>query len=173
MHVTLLIVCEITPILKGVQVFHVVLYQPEIPPNAGNVIRLAANTGSKLHLVKPLGFNLEDRQLARAGLDYHDLAEVTVHESWQDCLSALAGRRKFFVSTRGSVRYDAPRYVADDVLVFGPETRGLPQAMLDSAPGGQCIRLPMLAGNRSLNLSNAVAVVVFEAWRQNGFAGGN
>lgn len=152
--------------------FHVVLYQPEIPPNAGNVIRLTANTGSKLHLVKPLGFNLEDRHLARAGLDYHDLADVRVHENWQDCLAALAGSRLYFVSTRGSTRFDAPRYQAGDAFVFGPETRGLPQAMLDGAPGGQCLRLPMLAGNRSLNLSNAVAVVVFEAWRQNGYAGG-
>lgn len=171
-HVTLLIAWEITPILKGVQVFHVVLYQPEIPPNAGNVIRLTANTGSKLHLVKPLGFNLEDRHLARAGLDYHDLADVRVHENWLHCLAALAGSRLYFVSTRGSTRFDVPRYRAGDAFVFGPETRGLPQAMLDGAPSGQCLRLPMLAGNRSLNLSNAVAVVVFEAWRQNGYAGG-
>jgi len=171
-HVTLLIVCEITPIHKSLQVFHIVLYQPEIPPNAGNVIRLTANTGSKLHLVKPLGFNLENRQLARAGLDYHDLAEVSVHESWHACQAALGDSRLFLVSTRGTVRYDTPRYLTGDAFVFGPETRGLPQEMLDSAPSGQCIRLPMLAGNRSLNLSNAVAVVAFEAWRQNGFAGG-
>lgn len=152
--------------------FHVVLYQPEIPPNAGNAIRLTANTGSKLHMVKPLGFTLEDRQLARAGLDYHDLAELRVHENWQDCLSVLSGRRMFFVSTRGSTRHDAPRYRPGDAFVFGPETRGLPPGMLESAPTERCIRLPMVAGNRSLNLSNAVAVVVYEAWRQNGFAGG-
>lgn len=152
--------------------FHVVLYQPEIPPNAGNVIRLTANTGSKLHLVKPLGFSMEDRQLARAGLDYHDLARVSVHENWEGCLSALAGCRLFFVSTRGDTRHDAPRYQAGDAFVFGPETRGLPPEMLESAPPERRIRLPMVAGNRSLNLSNTVAVVVFEAWRQNGFAGG-
>ncbi len=152
--------------------FHVVLYQPQIPPNAGNVIRLAANTGAKLHLVKPLGFNLEDRQLARAGLDYHDLAEVRVHEDWPACLASLGESRLFLVSTRGGVRHDTPRYRAGDAFVFGPETRGLPQDMLESVPPAQRIRLPMAAGNRSLNLSNAVAVMVFEAWRQNGFAGG-
>lgn len=153
--------------------FHVVLFQPEIPPNAGNVIRLTANTGCRLHLVKPLGFNLEDRQLARAGLDYHDLARVSVHENWPDCLAALKDIRLFFVSTRGHVRFDAPRYQPGDGFVFGPETRGLPQEMLDSAPPERCIRLPMVAGNRSLNLSNTVAVMVFEAWRQNGYAGGS
>ena len=152
--------------------FHVVLYQPEIPPNAGNVIRLAANTGSKLHLVKPLGFNLEDRQLARAGLDYHDLAEVSVHENWSACLTSLGKSRLFLVSTRGAVRYDMPRYRAGDAFVFGPETCGLPREMLESVPSEQRIRLPMMTGNRSLNLSNAVAILVFEAWRQNGFAGG-
>jgi len=153
-------------------VFHVVLYQPEIPPNAGNAIRLTANTGCRLHLVKPLGFNLEDRHLARAGLDYHDLARVSVHERWKDCQEILHGSRLFFVSTRGSTRFDAPRYRPGDAFVFGPETRGLPQNLLDRAPPEARIRLPMVAGNRSLNLSNAVAVVVFEAWRQNGFAGG-
>jgi tRNA (cytidine/uridine-2'-O-)-methyltransferase len=153
-------------------VFHVILYQPEIPPNAGNVIRLTANTGSKLHLVKPLGFNLEDRQLARAGLDYHDLARVSVHEDWQACLAALQGGRLFFVSTRSSTRFDTPQYRPGDAFVFGPETRGLPQEMLERAPPERRIRLPMVAGNRSLNLSNAVAVVVFEAWRQNGYEGG-
>lgn len=163
---------EITPIHAGVQVFHIVLYQPEIPPNAGNAIRLTANTGSKLHLVKPLGFNLEDRQLARAGLDYHDLARVNVHECWQDCQEILHASRLFYVSTRGDTRFDAPRYRPGDAFVFGPESRGLPQDMLAGAPPGQVIRLPMVAGNRSLNLSNAVAVMVFEAWRQNGYAGG-
>ncbi|MEZ5614921.1 MAG: tRNA (cytidine(34)-2'-O)-methyltransferase [Rhodocyclaceae bacterium] len=151
--------------------FHVVLYQPEIPPNAGNAIRLTANAGANLHLVKPLGFNLEDRQLARAGLDYHDLARVTVHESWQDCLERLHGHRLFFVSTRGNARYDAPRYQPGDAFVFGPESRGLPQEMLDAAAPGRIVRLPMVPGNRSLNLSNTVAVMVFEAWRQNDYAG--
>ena len=152
--------------------FHVVLYQPEIPGNAGNVIRLAANTGTKLHLVKPLGFDLQDRHLARAGLDYHDLAEVLVHENWEACLAALKDKRLFFVSTRGSTRHDTPRYQAGDAFVFGPETRGLPPEMLERAPAERRIRLPMVKGNRSLNLSNTVAVLVFEAWRQNGFPGG-
>jgi tRNA (cytidine/uridine-2'-O-)-methyltransferase len=153
-------------------VFHVVLFQPEIPGNAGNIIRLIANTGSKLHLVKPLGFNLQDRHLARAGLDYHDLAEVEVHGSWEECMAALKDSRLFFISTRGTARYDKPEYKAGDAFVFGPETRGLPPDMLESAPPERRIRLPMVKGNRSLNLSNTVAVLVFEAWRQNGFAGG-
>ena len=152
--------------------FHVILFQPEIPGNAGNVIRLAANTGTKLHLVKPLGFDLQDRHLARAGLDYHDLAEVAVHENWEACLAALKDKRLFFVSTRGSTRHDTPRYQAGDAFVFGPETRGLPPEMLERAPTERRIRLPMVKGNRSLNLSNTVAVMVFEAWRQNGFPGG-
>ena len=151
--------------------FHIVLYQPEIPPNAGNVIRLAANTGAQLHLVKPLGFNLEDRHLIRAGLDYHDLARVSVHESWAQCRDILGDSRLFFVSTRGDTRFDAPRYQPGDAFVFGPESRGLPQDMLSGSPPGHCLRLPMAPGNRSLNLSNAVAVMVFEAWRQNGYAG--
>lgn len=149
----------------------VVLYRPEIPPNAGNVIRLAANTGARLHLVEPLGFTLEDRQLKRAGLDYHDMASVRVHPGWDACRAALAGRRLFAVSTRGTVGYADARYAADDVFVFGPETSGLPQALLESFPPERRLRLPMRAGNRSLNLSNAVAVVVFEAWRQLGFCG--
>ncbi|PWB40015.1 MAG: tRNA (uridine(34)/cytosine(34)/5-carboxymethylaminomethyluridine(34)-2'-O)-methyltransferase TrmL [Rhodocyclales bacterium] len=151
--------------------FHVVLYEPEIPPNAGNAIRLTANTGTKLHLVKPLGFTLEDRQLARAGLDYHDLAQTSVHENWPECLKVLQDSRLFFVSTRGDTRFDVPVYRPGDAFVFGPESRGLPQDILEAAPPGRCIRLPMVAGNRSLNLSNAVAVMVFEAWRQNGYAG--
>ena len=151
--------------------FHVVLFQPEIPGNAGNIIRLTANTGTKLHLVKPLGFNLQDRHLARAGLDYHDLAEVKVHENWRDCQEALHGSRLFLVSTRGETRFDGPGFRPEDAFVFGPETRGLPAAMLEAVPTGQRLRLPMVKGNRSLNLSNAVAVLVFEAWRQNGFAG--
>lgn len=153
--------------------FHVVLFQPEIPGNAGNVIRLTANTGTKLHLVKPLGFNLQDRHLARAGLDYHDLAELRVHENWEGCLAALGSNRLFFVSTRGAARYDTVAYQAGDAFVFGPETRGLPPDMLESVPAERRIRLPMVKGNRSLNLSNTVAVVVFEAWRQNGFPGGD
>ncbi|MGN6512558.1 MAG: tRNA (cytidine(34)-2'-O)-methyltransferase [Lysobacteraceae bacterium] len=157
--------------------FDVVLHQPEIPPNTGNVIRLCANTGARLHLVEPLGFSLEDRQLRRAGLDYHEYATVRVHRDLDAALAAIAAAngspaRVFALSTRGSVRHDQPRYAAGDVFLFGSETRGLPGAVLDAVPPAQRLRLPMRPGNRSLNLSNAVAVVVFEAWRQAGFAGG-
>ncbi len=153
--------------------FNVVLFQPEIPPNTGNSIRLAANTGIRLHLVRPLGFDLSDRNLARAGLDYHDLARVSVHDDWQTCVAALSETRIFAFSARGMVRYDQTGFQPGDTFVFGPETRGLPQAMLDALPAEQVLRLPMLPSNRSINLSNAVAIVVFEAWRQNGFAGGS
>ena len=150
----------------------VILYQPEIPPNTGNVIRLCANSGARLHLVRPLGFELEDRQLRRAGLDYHEYAALAVHDTLDVALAAIAPRRLFALSTRGQVRYDTPAYAAGDAVLFGPETRGLPEAVLDAVPTGQRLRLPMRPGNRSLNLSNAVAVVVFEAWRQQGFDGG-
>lgn len=158
--------------------FDVILYQPEIPPNTGNVIRLCANTGARLHLVAPLGFTLEDKQLRRAGLDYHEHATVQVHESLDAALAAIALAnaavpRLFALSTRGQTRYDAPRYVAGDAFVFGPETRGLPQPVLDQVPAQQRLRLPMRPDSRSLNLSNSVAVVVFEAWRQGGFPGGS
>lgn len=149
----------------------IVLHQPEIPPNTGNVIRLAANAGSALHLVKPLGFSLDDRSLARAGLDYHDLARVHVHESLAQCLATLAGRRVFALSTRGCVRHDTVAYRPDDVLLFGSETAGLPESVLAGFASEQRLRLPMVAGNRSLNLSNTVAIVVYEAWRQLGFDG--
>ena len=149
----------------------IVLYRPEIPPNAGNVIRLAANTGARLHLVEPLGFTLEDRQLKRAGLDYHEMANVRVHRDWEACRAALAGKRLFAVSTRGAMNYAETRYGAEDAFVFGPETSGLPRALLEEFAPERRLRLPMRAGNRSLNLSNAVAVVVFEAWRQLGFCG--
>lgn len=152
--------------------FHIVLYCPEIPPNTGNVIRLSANSGCVLHLVKPLGFDIDDRSLRRAGLDYAEFATMKVHEDWAECRQALAGHRLFALSTRGTVRHDAPAYRAGDGFVFGPETRGLSEAMLAEFPPDQRLRLPMVPGNRSLNLSNAVAVTVFEAWRQNGFAGG-
>ena len=158
--------------------FDVILHAPEIPPNTGNVIRLCANTGARLHLVEPLGFSLEDRQLRRAGLDYHEYASVRVHGSLDAAVAALATRaggqapRVFALSTRGKVRHDAPAYAPGDAFLFGSETRGLPDAVLDALPAGQRLRLPMRPGNRSLNLSNAVAVVVFEAWRQQGFAGG-
>ena len=149
--------------------FDVVLYQPEIPPNAGNVIRLCANVGARLHLVEPLGFSMDDKQLKRAGLDYHEMATVTVHRDWGVCLRALEGKRLFAVSTRGHTRYDEVRYAEGDAFVFGAETRGLPQQVLDGFMAERTLRLPMRPGNRSLNLSNAVAVVVFEAWRQLGF----
>ena len=152
--------------------FDVVLVEPEIPPNAGNVIRLCANTGARLHLVEPLGFSMDDRQLRRAGLDYHELTTVSVHPSWEDCRDALAGRRMFALSTRGDVPYASLAYRPDDVFVFGAEARGLPDHVLQSFAADRTLRLPMRAGNRSINLSNAVAVVVFEAWRQQGFAGG-
>lgn len=152
--------------------FDIVLYEPEIAPNTGNVLRLAANTGARLHLVRPLGFTLSDRTLARAGLDYAARAAMTAHEDWAACQSHFAGRRMLAVTTRGKVRYDTMQYVVDDVLLFGPETRGLPAAVLDVLPDDQRLRLPMCAGNRSLNLSNAVAIVVYEAWRQCGFANG-
>ena len=151
----------------------VVLFKPEIPPNTGNVIRLCANTGAELHLVEPLGFRWEDRSLKRAGLDYHEFARVFRHAGWDACLAALAGRRLFAVTTRGRVRHDAPVFQADDVFVFGSETSGLPAEVLATFPEPQRLRLPMRPGQRSLNLSNAVAVMVFEAWRQSGFAGGD
>jgi tRNA (cytidine/uridine-2'-O-)-methyltransferase len=150
-------------------VFHVVLYEPEIPPNTGNALRLAVNTGARLHLVRPLGFTLRDKQLARAGLDYADFSQVVLHDDWRACRARFCHDRLFAVTTRGSVRYDVPRYARGDVFVFGPETRGLPDAVLETFAPDQRIRVPMQPGNRSLNLSNAVAVMVYEAWRQNGF----
>ena len=152
--------------------FSVILYEPEIPPNTGNVIRLCANTGADLHLVEPLGFELDEPRLKRAGLDYCEFARVQTHASLDDCLAALDGPRVFALSTRGGTRHDAPRYRQGDALLFGPETRGLPQALLDSLPPEQRLRLPMRASSRSLNLSNAAAVVVYEAWRQLEFSGG-
>jgi len=149
--------------------FDIVLVHPEIPPNAGNVIRLAANTGARLHLVEPLGFSMDDRQLKRAGLDYHEYASLRVHADWQACLRVLDGKRLFALTTsaRKSV-YDA-LFREDDAFVFGSETAGLPAALLDGFEPDLRLRLPMRPGNRSLNLSNAVAVTVFEAWRQMGF----
>jgi len=151
--------------------FDIVLLHPEIPPNAGNVIRLAANSGARLHLVEPLGFSMDDRQLRRAGLDYHELATVRTHRGWDACRAELGERRVFAVTTRGETRYTDVRYARDDVFVFGQETRGLPEDLLAQFAPAQRLRLPMRPGNRSLNLSNAVAVLVFEAWRQLGFAG--
>lgn len=152
--------------------FDVILHTPEIPPNTGNVIRLCANTGARLHLVRPLGFDLDDRNLRRAGLDYHEYASLQVHDDLDTALAAIRPARLFALSTRNSVRFDAPAFEQGDAFLFGSETRGLPDDVLARVPNGQRLRLPMQPGNRSLNLSNAVAVVVFEAWRQHGFAGG-
>ena len=149
----------------------VLLYQPEIPPNTGNVIRLCANTGCELHLVGPLGFSLDDARLRRAGLDYHEYADVRVHASLDECLRTLNAPRLFAFSTRASRRPDQVAFRDGDALLFGPESRGLPDAVLDPLADTQTLRLPMRPGQRSLNLSNAVAVAVFEAWRQLGYAG--
>jgi tRNA (cytidine/uridine-2'-O-)-methyltransferase len=151
---------------------HVVLYQPEIPPNTGNIIRLCANTGAHLHLVRPLGFDLDHAKLRRAGLDYHEFATIATHDDLDAFVAMVKPRQLFALSTRGSTMYTKAQFAENDAIVFGPETRGLPQGLLDSLPAEQRLRLPMRAGNRSLNLSNAVAVVVYEAWRQLGFDGG-
>lgn len=151
--------------------FNVVLYRPEIPPNTGNVIRLCANTGSRLHLVYPLGFEWDDARVKRAGLDYHEFAEVQHHDSWQACAKALSGSRVFAVETRQASRYDTVKYQPGDAFVFGRETSGLPDEVLNDIPPTRRVWLPMQPGNRSLNLSNSVAVMVFEAWRQMGFDG--
>jgi len=151
---------------------NLILYEPEIPPNTGNIIRLCANTGVALHLIEPLGFDLEEKKLRRAGLDYREFASVQTHASLDDCLQGLGSPRLFALSTHGSTRHDEPSYREGDTFLMGPETRGLPRALLDSLPPEQVLRLPMQAGSRSLNLSNAAAVIVYEAWRQLGFRGG-
>jgi len=153
-------------------VFDIVLYQPEIPPNTGNIIRLCANAGAGLHLIRPFGFELDDRRLRRAGLDYHEFATVQVHDDIDAVRTTLGPPRLFAFTTRAERRYDEVEFAPGDALLFGPETRGLPATLLDSLPPEQCLRLPMRPGIRSLNLSNAVAVVLYEAWRQQGFAGG-
>jgi len=152
--------------------FNLILYEPEIPPNTGNVIRLCANTGVALHLIEPLGFDLEEKKLRRAGLDYREFARVTTHKSLDQCLMALGRPRVFALSTRGTTPHDQPAYKVDDAFLLGPETRGLPQSVLDGLPTGQVLRMPMRQGSRSLNLSNAAAVIVYEAWRQLGFENG-
>ena len=151
--------------------FNVILFQPEIPPNTGNIIRLCANTGTQLHLIRPLGFGLEDKHLRRAGLDYHEYANVHVHDDLAACLQTLPGVRLFAFTTKGAQAFHEVRYQAGDAFLFGPESRGLPVGILESLTPEQRLRLPMLPHNRSLNLSNTVAVAVFEAWRQCGFAG--
>ena len=150
--------------------FDVVLFRPEIPPNAGNVIRLCANTGARLHLVEPLGFSMDDKQVKRAGLDYHEMANVRVHRDWEACAQVL-GARRFALTTRGTRGYAQVDYQPGDVFVFGPEAAGLSEEFVATFPPDARVRIPMRPGNRSLNLSNAVAVVVYEAWRQNGFRG--
>lgn len=150
--------------------FHLVLFEPEIPPNTGNIIRLCANTGCSLHLVQPLGFSLDEKAVRRAGLDYHDMARVHIHPNFEACLQALAGRKIWAVETGSQQGYSEVAYASGDVLVFGPETRGLPPEVLARIPPEHRVSIPMQTDNRSLNLSNAVAVAVYEAWRQNGFA---
>ncbi|MFZ5482983.1 MAG: tRNA (cytidine(34)-2'-O)-methyltransferase [Pseudomonadota bacterium] len=151
--------------------FDILLYQPEIPPNTGNIIRLAANTGCRLHLIEPLGFTLEDSQLKRAGLDYHEYARLIVHPDWPSARAALAGQRIFALTTKAQARPDETAFQAGDAFLFGPESRGLPADILAEFPDTHRLRLPMRPHSRSLNLSNATAVVVYEAWRQIGFAG--
>jgi tRNA (cytidine/uridine-2'-O-)-methyltransferase len=151
--------------------FHVVLFQPEIPPNTGNIIRLCANTGSALHLIHPLGFELDDRRLRRAGLDYRELATLQEHASLQDFTGSVRPARLWGVSTRGKTHYTTPQYAPGDAFLFGPETRGLPDDVLQALGQAAVLRVPMIAGSRSLNLSNTVAILVYEAWRQQGFAG--
>jgi len=150
-------------------VFHIILYQPEIPPNTGNIIRMCANAGAHLHLIEPLGFDIDAKAVRRSGMDYAELADVKTWPSFDACLEAVNPARWFAVSTRSTTRYDTVRYARGDAFVFGPETRGLPQALIEACPAERRIRIPMRPGNRSLNLSNAAAVVVFEAWRQNNF----
>jgi tRNA (cytidine/uridine-2'-O-)-methyltransferase len=151
--------------------FHIVLFEPEIPPNTGNIIRLCANTGVKLHLIEPLGFVLSDKALVRAGLDYHQMACVTVHENWSAFRAANPQGRLHALTTRGGVRYDQVDFLPGDILLFGAETRGLPQWLHDEVDEARRLRIPMQPDSRSMNLSNAVAVMVYHAWGQQGFPG--
>jgi len=150
---------------------NIILYQPEIPPNTGNIIRLCANTGTQLHLIEPLGFELDDKKLRRAGLDYAEFTHLKVWENLDSCIEANNFNRVFACSTKGTQNYSEVEYVENDVFIFGPETRGLPVEYLNSLPTEQVIRIPMLAESRSMNLSNSVSVIVYEAWRQLGFSG--
>jgi len=149
--------------------FNIILHQPEIPPNTGNIIRLCANTGATLHLIKPLGFTLEDKQMKRAGLDYHEWATVKIYDGLEDCLSQFQAERIFALTTKAKTRYDAPQFKADDAFIFGPETRGLSSEILARFAEENRLRIPMQAAGRSLNLSNAASVMLYEAWRQNDF----
>lgn len=150
--------------------FHIVLFEPEIPGNTGNIIRLAANAGCRLHLVKPLGFSLDEKSVRRSGLDYHELTELVVHENWHAACAALKDARWFAFTTKAEKLYTEARFQPGDVLLFGPETRGLPAEVLTEFDDAEKLRLPMRPGNRSLNLSNTVAVAVYEGWRQIGFS---
>jgi tRNA (cytidine/uridine-2'-O-)-methyltransferase len=152
-------------------VCHVALFEPEIPPNTGNIIRLCANTGSRLHLIEPLGFELDDKRMRRAGLDYKEFVDVAVHKNLEVFLDSVGDARIFPCSTKGCKRYSDIEFRQGDCLLFGPETRGLPRAVLERFPPPQRLRIPMLPDNRSLNLSNAVSIIVYEAWRQQGFFG--
>lgn len=152
--------------------FEIALYEPQIAPNTGNIIRLCANLGATLHLIEPLGFDLEEKKLRRAGLDYHDLTRVQRHRNYQDFAAAMTGRRLYACTTKGSHSYHLVQYQAGDVLLFGSETSGLPDSVRDAFPSEQRIRIPMQSDNRSLNLANSVAIIGYEAWRQHGFAGG-
>ena len=149
----------------------IVLFRPEIPPNSGNIIRLCANSGAPLHFVHPLGFRLEDRRLRRAGLDYAEFARIHEHVDLDACLAAIGPRRVFALTRDGTAEYTEPRFEPDDALLFGPETAGLPAEVLATVPAARHLRIPMRHGSRSMNLANSVAVVVYEAWRQTGFAG--
>ncbi len=151
--------------------FELVLFEPEIPPNTGNIIRLCANTGTRLHLIRPLGFELDDKQLQRAGLDYHEYASLQVHDNLAACRATLPERRWFALTTKGSQAHHLLQYRAGDVFLLGPESRGLPAEVLAEFTAATRLRIPMLPNNRSLNLSNAAAVILYEAWRQNDFAG--
>jgi tRNA (cytidine/uridine-2'-O-)-methyltransferase len=151
--------------------FHLIMYQPEIPPNTGNVIRLCANVGATLHLIHPLGFSLDEPRLRRAGLDYHELARIREHASLEACIAAVAPHRLYALTTRATQDFYATRFHVDDAFLLGPETRGLPQTVLDSLPADAKLRIPLRPGNRSLNVSNAAAVALYEAWRQVGFEG--
>ena len=152
--------------------FSIALFEPEIPPNTGNIIRLCANTGATLHLIEPLGFKLEDKQLKRAGLDYHEYANLNLHKNWADFKLAMAGRRMFAITTKGSQRHTNVMFEVNDVFVFGPETRGLPEDIRAEFAPENRLRLPMLPDSRSLNLSNSAAVLLYEAWRQLDFKNG-
>ncbi|MDR4513293.1 tRNA (uridine(34)/cytosine(34)/5-carboxymethylaminomethyluridine(34)-2'-O)-methyltransferase TrmL [Nitrosomonas sp.] len=152
--------------------FNIILFQPEIPQNTGNIIRLCANTGTQLHLVKPLGFTLRDKQLLRAGLDYHEFASIKIHDNWMDCSNQIDSNRLFAITTKGSPRYDTIEFCRGDAFLFGSETKGLPENIMNNISDQMRLRVPMVKNSRSLNLSNTVAIITYEAWRQSGYQSG-